>query len=105
MSDPFVEFMDPLRVLRERIEAAFTECGLKPMHVGIVPGTSTDGPHEIHMLAVLADETPPADDGFEQVLADARDADTEERAKAALDDLQDRLRGSKGFLDDATGDE
>jgi hypothetical protein len=106
MSDPFVDVMGPLGVLRERIEAVFAERGLRAVHVGIVPGAATDGPHEVQVLALLADDPPPdTDDEFKQVINQARDAEVSERARAAFDDLQARLRGGKGFLDDSSGDE
>lgn len=100
MSDPFVEVMEPLRVLRQRVEAAGAACGLKVVHVGVVPGAMTEGPHEVQILAILADEPPVTDDSeFRQVLQAARDAELDERAQAVHDELQSHLKNPGGFLE------
>lgn len=100
MGDPFVEIMDPLRVLRERVEATFASHGLKALHVGIVPGTSTCGSHEVQILATLADKPPPvADDEFDRLMKDARDSDLDQRAEQVRRDLERHMKTEGGFLD------
>lgn len=98
MDDPFVRIMDPLRTLRLRIEETFAEHGLHVTHVGFVPGTDTEGPHEVQVLARLADERPESDESFRRVLREAHEAETNQKATQALDELRDQLRGGKGFL-------
>jgi hypothetical protein len=100
VADPFVEIMDPLRVLRGRIEAVFADHGLKAVHVGIVPGTSTEGPHEVQVLATLADVPPAADDAeFDRLMREARDVELDERAEQARLDLERNMKTEGGFLD------
>lgn len=99
MNDPFVEVMDPLRILRERIEATLAEHGLRAAHIGIVPGATTDGPHEVQILAILAGDKPQGPDEFERVVQEAREADIDQRNAKALEALRRNLRGGSGFLE------
>lgn len=99
MSDPFVDVMGPLGVLRTRVEETFAEHGLRVVHVGIVPGADLEGPHEVQILAILADEPPGADDKeFMQLLKASRDAELDQRAAEARNDLQRQMKNPDGGI-------
>lgn len=92
--------MGPLGTLRERIEETFAKHGLTVQHFAVMPGTSTEGPHETQILATLGpSSTDVVDDGeFDRVVTEARDAELEQRSMQARFDLERRLKGNGGFL-------
>jgi hypothetical protein len=99
MDDPFVDVMDPLRVLRERVESTLATHGLRAVHVGVVPGTSTEGPHELQILATIAGDGPTNDEEFNELMKHARDDDLDRRAAEARTELEQRMKRDGGFLD------
>jgi hypothetical protein len=99
MSDPFETVMVPLAVLRDETAKVFTNHGLVLRLFSVAPGPGVDGPHEVQMVASLAEEAPPATDpDFERVVAEARDAEVRQRADAARDELKKRLNDPGGIL-------
>lgn len=99
MNDPFVDIMDPLRILRERVEGALAALGLRAVHVGVVPGTNTEGPHELQILATLAGDGPADDKEFDELMRHVRDDDLDRRAAEARTELEQRMKRDGGFLD------
>lgn len=102
MTDAYEQSMGPLARLRHRISAILAERGLALLEMSVAPGTTADGPHELHILAMLADAVPreqkPHDDGFDEVLRQARDADLERQTQEAIEQLRQELRDDGGFL-------
>lgn len=98
MGDPFEDVMGPLGVLRTRIEGALAGCGLQAVHVAVAPGPVLDGPHEVQILATLAEAPPAEDEDFNRVLREARDAELDRRTERARDELKNILKDPGGFL-------
>lgn len=100
MDDPFVEIMGPLGVLRQRTVEVFARHGLKVEHFAVAPGAATEGPHEVHVVASLADNNEvPDDPEFGRVMREAQDADIESKSQEALSNLRQRLANPGGFLE------
>lgn len=90
--------LDPLSRVNERVLNILKEHGLAALDASIVPATRPGGDHGYRLLITLDEDfVPPAPDAqFDQVIADASNAEAEERARKAREELES-LRDS---LDD-----
>ena len=90
--------IEPLVNLRQRIDGALARHGLACLDLAVkVPPVHGNAP-EIVVLCCLADEEP-EDDGFDEVLRSAKEAEIAQEAEAAKADLIRRLsQPDEGFL-------
>lgn len=94
MSDPAAALTD----LRAAVARVCRAHGLELLQVGFFPDGS--GGVAFHAQAEASDDPPPVptDDGFEDVLRSAREAEREIETRSSIDDLTRRLRDGDGFL-------
>jgi len=93
-----VTTLEDLGLLRQRVGDVFTRHGLVLWQFMLTP--DADGTVGVHLVAGLAhDDATTPDDGFDEVIASAAQAEADERAQRSIEDLTDRLRGGGGFLD------
>lgn len=96
-----VTTMEDLGLLRGRIASVFADHGLVLWQLILAP--DVDGTVGVHLVGGLAqDDAPTTDDGFDQVIASAAQAEADERARRSIDELTERLRRGGGFLDFGT---
>lgn len=89
------ETAQDLALLRERVAEVFASHGLELWQLILVP--DDHGVLGFHAFGGLADERP-ADDGFDAVIASARQAEADLRAQQSIDELTRRLGKDGGFL-------
>lgn len=87
---------DDLRMMRARAAEVFERHGLVLWQLLIEP--TADGSLEFHAFAVLADEDGPVDDGFDEVIRSAHQAEVAARSEESIQELARRLRKGGGFL-------
>jgi hypothetical protein len=93
-----VTTIEDLGLLRGRVGGVLADHGLVLWQFVLSP--DVDGTVGVHIVAGLAqDEVPSTDDGFDQVIASAAQAEADERAQRSIEDLTQRLRRGGGFLD------
>jgi hypothetical protein len=89
---------EDLLLLRGRVSEVLAGHGLVLEQFILSP--VPDGTVNVHCVAGLAQEdSPTTDDGFDQVIASAAQAEADERTRRSVEDLTERLRRGGGFLD------
>lgn len=93
--------VEDLGLLRGRVSEVLADHGLMLWQLVLCP--DVDGTVGVHIVAGLAqDEVPSTDDGFDQVIASAAQAEADDRAQRSIEELTERLRRGGGFLDTGT---
>jgi hypothetical protein len=89
---------EDLTLLRNRVGGVLADHGLVLWQLVLSP--DVDGNVGVHLVAGLAhDDEANTDDGFDEVIASAAQAEADARAQRSIEALTDRLRRGGGFLD------
>lgn len=89
---------EALALLSGRVAEVLATHGLDAWQLVFVP--EDGGRLGIQLFAGLAqDDDTTTDDGFDQVIASAAQAEADERTKRSIEELTSRLRRDGGFLD------
>jgi hypothetical protein len=89
--------VEDLAILRHRIDETLARHGLTSERVLFAPASGDRAEVQVfdRLAQVSAD---PADDGFDEVIASAQQAEADQRAQRAIDELTEQLRRNGGFL-------